>query len=70
MCPGGSGAARILRTPSGPKGSSGNQVILGAAGEPARAFCFNSKSRSIKFQYKMVDSKLFLSWKNAVSNEH
>ena len=51
----------ILRTPSGPKGSSGNQVILGAAGEPARAFCFNSKSRSIKFQYKMVDSKLFLS---------
>jgi hypothetical protein len=29
---------RVLRTPSGPRGSSGKKVSLGAAGSPARIF--------------------------------
>ena len=31
---------RVLRTPSGPRGSSGKKVSLGAAGSPARMFSF------------------------------
>ena len=36
-----------LRTPSGPRGSSGKEVSPGAAGNPARAFYLNMVSDQI-----------------------
>jgi len=52
-----------LRTPSGPRGSSGKEEIPGAAGEPARAMFFEiqawyGKQIALFFQNHQYGSRL------------